>query len=54
MLLPPHTRYDRLFVYVGMEGDLLAALPPGEVRVLHRSTRDSWRLWLLRRKAGGL
>ena len=37
----------------GMEGDLLAALPPGQVQVLHRTTRDIWRLWLLRRKTGG-
>lgn len=73
MLHPPHTRYDRLFVYyfdrlelppvldpdligtwveddnviAGMEGDLLAALPPGGVRILHRGSREMWRLWLL-------
>lgn len=37
----------------GMEGDLLAALPPAGVQVLHRGSRDIWRLWLLRRKTGG-
>ena len=38
----------------GMEGDLLAALPPGEVRVLQRGQRDMWRLWLLQRTNGKL
>ena len=36
----------------GMEGELLAALPPG-LRVLHRGGRDGWRLWLLDNRAGG-
>lgn len=31
----------------GMEGELLAALPPG-LKVLNRSGRDGWRIWLLR------
>lgn len=35
----------------GMEGELLAALPPG-LQVLHRGGRERWRLWLLRNKAG--
>lgn len=35
----------------GMEGELLAALPPG-LKVLHRDGRDRWRLWLLRSGAG--
>ncbi|MFP7755250.1 50S ribosomal protein L11 methyltransferase [Thermodesulfobacteriota bacterium B35] len=33
----------------GMEAELLAALPPGMVRMLHRGGREQWRLWLLRR-----
>jgi ribosomal protein L11 methyltransferase len=36
-----------------MEGELLAALPPGDIRVLHRGSREMWRLWLLRNRKGG-
>jgi ribosomal protein L11 methyltransferase len=36
----------------GMEGDLLAALPPGRVRIMHHGSRERWRLWLLHNKAG--
>ncbi len=31
----------------GMEGDLLAALPTTGIRLLERSNRERWRLWLL-------
>ncbi len=34
----------------GMEPDLLAALPAGGVRMLHRANREQWRLWLLEKK----
>jgi ribosomal protein L11 methyltransferase len=33
----------------GMEPDLLAALPPHKVQMLHRADREQWRLWLLRK-----
>lgn len=36
----------------GMEGELLAALPPAGFRILHRGSREMWRLWLLRNRAG--
>ena len=31
---------------------VIAALPPGGVRILHRGSREMWRLWLLRNRAG--
>jgi ribosomal protein L11 methyltransferase len=30
-----------------MEADLLAALPPGRLRVWERRSRENWRLWVL-------
>jgi len=38
----------------GMEPDLLAALPPHKVQMLHRADREQWRLWLLRNTRVGL
>ncbi len=35
----------------GMEAELLAALPGGSVRMLHRGGKERWRLWLLEKKA---
>lgn len=37
----------------GMEGEMLAALPPDRLRMLYRGQRDVWRLWLLRNRSGG-
>ncbi|OQX20121.1 MAG: hypothetical protein BWK76_02425 [Desulfobulbaceae bacterium A2] len=34
-----------------MEADLLAALPPGRLRVLERRSRENWRLWVLENTA---
>ncbi|BCO08333.1 hypothetical protein GF1_07090 [Desulfolithobacter dissulfuricans] len=38
----------------GMEADLLAALPAGTVQMLHRGSREQWRLWLLQHSGAGL
>jgi len=37
----------------GMEGELLAALPPRGMKILHRGNREMWRLWLLKNTAVG-
>lgn len=35
----------------GMEGELLAALPPKDMKILHRGNSEMWRLWLLKNTA---
>ncbi|WP_457574058.1 50S ribosomal protein L11 methyltransferase [Desulfolithobacter sp.] len=37
----------------GMEADLLAALPADTTQMLHRGSREQWRLWLLQHRAAG-